>query len=53
MESTAQLPALLYALVFCVLLALYVEVVAVQRKGREDQRRYQERMKRNHGTRRD
>jgi hypothetical protein len=49
MEPTAQLPALVPALMFAALLAAYTQVIAARRKGRDDHRRYQERMRRNHG----
>jgi hypothetical protein len=44
-----QLPSLLAALMFGAMLAAYTQVVALRRKGRDDRRRYQERMRRNHG----
>jgi hypothetical protein len=49
MEPTAQFPALLAALMFAAMLAAYVQVLSWRRKVRDDRRRYQERMKRNHG----
>jgi hypothetical protein len=49
MEPTAQLPAFLSALMFGVMLAAYLQMNAVRRKSRDDRRRYQERMRRNHG----
>jgi hypothetical protein len=49
MEPTAQLPALVPALMLAALLAAYTQVIAARRKGRDDHRRYQERMRRNHG----
>jgi len=49
MELTAHLPAMLAALMFGAMLAVYTQVVAVRRKGREDRRRYRQRMRRNHG----
>ena len=50
MEPTAQLPALLAALMICALLASFIEAMAANRKVRDDRRRYQQRMKRNHGA---
>jgi hypothetical protein len=49
MESTEQLTTMLAALMFGAMLAAYTQVVALRRKGRDDRRRYQERMRRNHG----
>jgi hypothetical protein len=49
MESTEQLTTMLAALMFGAMLAAYTQVVALRRKGRNDRRRYQERMRRNHG----
>jgi hypothetical protein len=49
MELTAQLPALLAVLMLAALLALSSERFAANRKVRDDDRRYQERMRRNHG----
>jgi len=49
MEPTAPLPAMVPALMFAALLAAYTQVIAARRKGRDDHRRYQERMRRNHG----
>lgn len=49
MEPAAQLPAMVTALMFGALLAAYTQVIAARRKGRDDHRRYQERMRRNHG----
>jgi hypothetical protein len=37
------------ALMFAALVAAYTQVIAARRKGRDDHRRYQERMRRNHG----
>jgi hypothetical protein len=50
MEPTAQLPALLAALMVCAILAGFIEAFAANRKVRDDRRRYQQRMKRNHGA---
>jgi hypothetical protein len=50
MEYTADLPAMLAALVFAAMLALYTQVIAVRRKDRLDSRRFRERMRRNHGA---
>jgi hypothetical protein len=50
MEPTAQLPALLAALMVCAMLAGFIEAIAANRKVRDDRRRYQQRMKRNHGA---
>ena len=50
MEPTAQLPALLAALMICAMLAGFIEAIAANRKVRDDRRRYQQRMKRNHGA---
>jgi hypothetical protein len=52
MEYNADLPAMLAALVFAGMLALYTQVIAVRRKDRLDSRRFRERMRRNHGARR-
>jgi hypothetical protein len=50
MEPTIiQLPTLLAALMFGAMLAAYTQFVALRRKGRDDRRRYQRRMRRNHG----
>ena len=49
MELTAQLPTLLAALVLAAVLALSTERFAANRKLRDDARRYQQRMRRNHG----
>ena len=49
MEPAIQLPTLLAALMFGAMLASYSQVVALRRKGRDDRRRYQQRMRRNHG----
>jgi hypothetical protein len=49
MGSPDQLPSLLAALMFGAMLAAYTQVVALRRKGRDDRRRYQERMRRNYG----
>jgi hypothetical protein len=49
MEAPDQLPTLLATLMFGAMLAAYTQVVALRRKGRNDRRRYQERMRRNHG----
>jgi hypothetical protein len=49
MGSPDQLPSLLAALMFGAMLAACTQVVALRRKGRDDRRRYQERMRRNHG----
>ena len=50
MEPTiTQLPTLLAALMFGAMLAAYTQFVALRRKGRDDRRRYQRRMRRNHG----
>jgi hypothetical protein len=48
-DPTAQLPAMVTALMFAALVAAYTQVIAARRKGRDDHRRYQERMPRNHG----
>jgi hypothetical protein len=53
MDPNAQLPAMVTALLFAAVLAAYTQVVAARRKGRDDHRRYQERMRRNHGAPRD
>jgi hypothetical protein len=50
MEPTTQLPALLAALVFAAMLAAYIQVLSWRHKVRDDRRRYQERMRRNHGA---
>ena len=50
MEPTAQLPALLAALMVCVMLAGFIEAISANRKVRDDRRRYRQRMKRNHGA---
>lgn len=50
MEPTTQLPAMVAALMFGAMLAAYTQVIASRRKGRDDHRRYQKRMRRNHGT---
>jgi methylamine---glutamate N-methyltransferase subunit C len=47
MDPTAQLPAMVTALMFAALLAGYTQVIATRRKGRDDHRRYQERVRRN------
>lgn len=49
MELTAQLPTLLALLMLVALLALSTERFAAIRKLRNDARRYQQRMRRNHG----
>jgi hypothetical protein len=49
MELTAQLPLLLGMLMLAAMLALFTERFAANRKVRDDSRRYQERMRRNHG----
>jgi hypothetical protein len=49
MELTAQLPLLLGMLMLAALLALSSERFAANRKVRDDDRRYQERMRRNQG----
>ena len=49
MELTAQLPALLAMLIFAAVLALSTERLAANCKARDDNRRYQQRMRRNHG----
>jgi hypothetical protein len=54
MELTAQLPLLLGLLVLAAMLALSSERFAANRKIRDDDRRYQDRMRRDHGdTRRE
>ena len=50
MEPTAQLPALLAALMVCVMLAGFIEAISANRKVRDDRRRYQRRMRCNHGA---
>jgi hypothetical protein len=50
MEPTAQLPAMLAALMFGAMLACYTQVVAWRRKVRNDRRRFQQRMRRNQGA---
>jgi hypothetical protein len=40
---------MLTALMFGAMLAAYTQVVALRRKGRADRRRYEQRMRRNHG----
>ena len=49
MELTPHLPALLGLLMLAAMLALSGERFAANRKVRDDDRRYQERMRRNHG----
>jgi hypothetical protein len=49
MESPDQLSTMVAALMFGATLAAYTQVIALYRKGRDDRRRYQERMRRNHG----
>jgi hypothetical protein len=49
MESPDQLSTMVAALMFGAMLAAYTQVIALYRKGRDDRRRYQERMRRNHG----
>jgi hypothetical protein len=49
MELTAQLPVLLGMLILAAMLALPTEQLGANRKVRDDHRRYQERMRRNHG----
>jgi hypothetical protein len=49
MESPDQLSAMLAALMFGAMLATYTQFIALRRKGRDDRRRYQQRMRRNHG----
>ena len=49
MELTAQLPVLLGMLMLATMLALCTERFGASRKVRDDLRRYQERMRRNHG----
>jgi hypothetical protein len=49
MELTAHLPVLLAVLMLAVMLALSSERFAANRKVRDDDRRYQERMRRNRG----
>ena len=50
MEPTAQLPALLAALMVCVMLAGFIEAISANRKVRDERRRYQRRVWRNHGA---
>jgi hypothetical protein len=50
MEPTVQLPALLAALMACVMLAGFIEAIAASRKVRDDRRRYQQRIRRDHGA---
>jgi hypothetical protein len=50
MEPTAQFPALLAALMFAAILAVYVQALSWRRKVRDDRRRYHQRMRRNHGA---
>jgi chromosome condensin MukBEF MukE localization factor len=49
MELTAQLPVLLGMLMLAAMLALSIERFGADRKLRNDDRRYQQRMRRNHG----
>lgn len=49
MEPTADLSVMLTALMFGAMLAAYTQVVALRRKGRDDRRRYERRMRRSHG----
>jgi hypothetical protein len=49
MELTAQLPTLLAMLMLAAVLALFTERFAANRKLRDDNRRYQQRIRRNHG----
>lgn len=49
MEPTADLSVMLTALMFGAMLAAYTQVVALRRKGRDDRRRYERRMRRNQG----
>jgi hypothetical protein len=49
MEPTAQLPTLLAMLLLAAVLALSSERFAANRKARNDSRRYQQRIRRNHG----
>jgi hypothetical protein len=49
MELTAQLPTLFALLMLAVMLALSTERFAASRKLRDDARRYQQRIRRNHG----
>jgi hypothetical protein len=54
MELTAQLPMLLGLLMLAAMLALSSERFGANRKARDDDRRYQERMRRDHAdTRRE
>jgi hypothetical protein len=50
MEPTADPSAMLAALMLGAMLAAYTQVVAPRRKGRDDRRRYEQRMRRNHGA---
>jgi hypothetical protein len=52
MEPAVHLPALLAALMFCAMLAGFVEGIAAGRKHRDDDRRFKQRMRRNHGRQR-
>jgi hypothetical protein len=49
MELTAQLPVLLAMLLLAAVLALSSERFAASRKLRDDARRYQRQLRRNHG----
>jgi hypothetical protein len=49
MESPDQLSSMLAVLMFGAMLAAYTQFIALRRKGRDDRRRYQQRMRRNHG----
>jgi hypothetical protein len=49
MELTLSLPLLLGRLMLAAMVALSSERFAANRKVRDDRRRYQERMRRNHG----
>ena len=49
MELPAQLPALLAMLLLAAVLVLFSERFAANHKFRDDARRYQQRMRRNHG----
>jgi hypothetical protein len=49
MELTAQLPALLAMLMLAAVLVRFTEPFVANRKVRDDDRRYQQRMRRNHG----
>jgi hypothetical protein len=53
MELTTQLPALIGLLMLAAMLALSSERFGANRKVRDDDRRYQERMRRNHGDTRE